>query len=279
MNNLLQEVAVSCVCPKCNASLMLTDNEFQCNECGCSYPVRDGIPELLAATSQSEVTVTRLSKLYNAGAQKYNHSPKSCGYTTNDAFRHSLNILSHWVWADCLSGLKVLDVGCGTGLMTQPLVKNNQVWGVDISAGLLQAAREKSIRTILASADALPFPDNYFDLVVCMGVMPYYTDPQPICRQLARVMKPNGQIVISSTTNSWLIRGVRFIKNRLWMKSQLKRLYTPEDLKKALTSQGILVTDTCMGYNDRIFSCKKNSYPMAFRALARIAAAFGTRPA
>lgn len=279
MNNFLQETAELCICPKCSADLGLSGMEFHCRGCGTVYPVKNGIPELMVTALEAEEKVQQLSRLYDDSAVKHNYSPKSCGYTTDSAYYHTLNILNQWINPTRISGLKILDVGCGTGLMTESLVSGNQVWGVDISASLLEASRDKGIRPVLASANVLPFPNGFFDLVVCMGVMPYYADPTPICRQLTRVVRPSGQIVVSSTTNSWLIRFVRFVKNKLWMKSQLERLYTPGNLVEALTEQGILVTDSCMGYNDQILSCQHPPYPLRYQAMARIAAATGIRSA
>jgi 2-polyprenyl-3-methyl-5-hydroxy-6-metoxy-1,4-benzoquinol methylase len=157
-------------------------------------------------------------------------------------------------------------------------VNANEVWGVDISARLLCEARKKGIRTLRSTAEALPFKKDRFDLVVCMGVLPYYTDPRQILAQIARVTKPGGRILVTSTTGSWLIRSVRFIKNLTWKKSQLNRLYSPADIRMYLTEQGIQVADTCLGFNDQIFSGNDGSIPLRFQLLSRVAAAFGTLP-
>lgn len=286
------DISSHCACPSCSGELGIDGAgmagagtgapAISCTVCGTRYPVRNGIPELLAAgetpSRGSESTVRELARLYDAGTEKYDGSPKSCGYATDASFKHRLNIFNRWVDLPSLANLSILDIGCGTGLMSESLVSENMVWGVDISAGLLGKAREKGIRTVLGSADALPFQDGVFDLVVCMGVLPYYTDPDAICRQIARVTRPSGRIVVTATTNSWLIRSVRYVKNRLWMKSQLKRLYTPRDLARAVERQGIRVKDNCMGYNDRIVSSPDFRYPLRFRMMARVAAVFGERP-
>jgi SAM-dependent methyltransferase len=216
--------------------------------------------------------------MYDRAVEKYRGSPRSCGYATDSAFRHRLNILNHWVEVNTLKDRHILDIGCGTGLMTQDLVRHNQVWGVDVSAGLLARASGKGIFTVQASALSLPFRDDRFDLVVCMGVVPYYENPEKIFFHIARVVRPGGRVVVTSTTGSWLIRGVRQLKNLTWKKSSLRRLYGPTELKAYMSAQGLDVAETCLGFQDRIIPGDLSPRPLTFRALARVAAAYGMKP-
>ncbi len=272
------QVPDHCACPRCFGRLTLGQSCFICLTCKASYPVSNTIPDFLVTRTQTQAMVEGLSCLYDRASETYKGSPRSCGYAGDASFLHRLNIFKKWIDFSGINHLKILDIGCGTGLMTQALAGTNQVWGVDISAKLLSIAREKGIRTLRGSADALPFKTGTFDLVVCMGVLPYYTDPDPIVSQICRVVKPGGNIVLTSTTDSWLIQWVRALKNLSWKKSQLKRLYSPHDLETSLEKQGACVLDTCLGFNHHIISCKNESYPFRFRLLARVAAAWATLP-
>jgi ubiquinone/menaquinone biosynthesis C-methylase UbiE/uncharacterized protein YbaR (Trm112 family) len=276
-NNFIDELKDTCVCPGCLGALEGNDSFFTCTSCGTKYSIIDKIPDFLTPCPQSEKTVHALSSLYDQASEKYKGSPKSCGYASDSSFKHRLNIFKKWINYPGLKNLKILDIGCGTGLMTESLADENEVWGVDISAGLLNVARKKGIRTVRSSADSLPFRTDEFHLVVCMGVLPYYENPEQILSQICRVTRPNGRILITSTTNSLLIRSVRFLKNLSWKKSQLRRLYSPLDMETCLKNQGICVTDTCLGFNDQIVSCIKNPPPFRFKLLARVAAVLGTK--
>ena len=277
-NDFLYEVTGNCVCPGCLGALKLRDSFFTCAGCGTKYSIINKIPDFLTPRSQSKKTVQALSSHYDRESEKYKGSPKSCGYASDDSFQHRLNIFKRWIDFSTLKNLKILDIGCGTGLMTESLTNENEVWGVDISAGLLKVAQNKGIRAMRCSADSLPFGNDMFDLVVCMGVLPYYENPDQILFQICRVTRPGGKILITSTTNSFLIRSVRFIKNLSWKKSQLRRLYSPLDMETCLKGQGGCVVDTCLGFNDQIISCKKNPTPLRFKILARVAAVLGTVP-
>jgi ubiquinone/menaquinone biosynthesis C-methylase UbiE len=273
-----QAVKTLCICPDCAGSLEVEHPGVVCTGCGRVYPVENGIARFFPGTGAGQDTVHHLSGLYDRAVEKYRGSPRSCGYATDNAFRHRLNILNQWVDTGAVRGQTILDIGCGTGLMTQDLARHNQVWGVDVSAGLLAQAGQKGISTIQGSALSLPFTDSLFDLVICMGVIPYYVDPEPIFFHMARVTRPGGKVVVTSTTGSWLIRGVRRIKNMTWKKSRLQRLYSAAEIKSYLTAQGLTVADTCLGFNDRIIPGDRFPLPMAFRALARVAAACGIKP-
>jgi ubiquinone/menaquinone biosynthesis C-methylase UbiE len=274
----VQAVKTLCICPDCAGNLEVKPPGVACTGCGQVYPVENGIARFFPGTGAAQDTVHQLSGLYDRAVQKYRGSPRSCGYATDNAFRHRLNILNRWVDSRALKGRTVLDIGCGTGLMTQVLARHNQVWGVDVSAGLLAQAGQKGISTIQGSALSLPFRDSLFDLVVCMGVIPYYVDPEPIFFHMARVTRPGGKVVVTSTTGSWLIKGVRRIKNMTWKKSRLQRLYSPAEIKSYLTAQGLTQADTCLGFNNRIIPGDRFPVPVAFRALARVAAACGIKP-
>lgn len=98
-------------------------------------------------------------------------------------------------------GLRVLDVGCGTGATLawlQRLAGRRAVVGVDVAPAAVRLARRSGGRLVLASADALPFRDARFDLVYCADVVQHLVDEQR-ARALAefrRVLRPGGAVVV-----------------------------------------------------------------------------------
>ena len=81
---------------------------------------------------------------------------------------------------DC-RGLRILDVGCGTGLCISRLfsTKHNFVVGIDLNVAYTQWAKRlyPEIRFVAASADQLPFTEQLFDLVLLSSVLHHLPDP------------------------------------------------------------------------------------------------------
>ena len=104
-------------------------------------------------------------------------------------------------------GMKVLDVGCGTGNYSVKLAKRGcRVTGVDISENMLGIAREKAERICLpiefAHMDAyrLGFDDESFDGVVCMTAIEFMDKPEVAVEEFLRVVKKGGQVLVGTIT-------------------------------------------------------------------------------
>ncbi|MGE0028343.1 MAG: class I SAM-dependent methyltransferase [Thermoleophilia bacterium] len=97
-------------------------------------------------------------------------------------------------------GLRALDVGCGPGALTMALNagvgSNGRVAAVDPSEGFAAACRarvpEADVRA--APAEALPFPDGSFDVVVAQLVVNFMADAEAGVREMARVARPGGAV-------------------------------------------------------------------------------------
>jgi phosphatidylethanolamine/phosphatidyl-N-methylethanolamine N-methyltransferase len=101
-------------------------------------------------------------------------------------------------------GPDILEVGVGTGLVLRYYPAGARVVGVDLSEPMLRKAQEKAAAlpavTGLASMDAcrLGFPDARFDAVAVPFVITLVPDPEGALDECARVLRPGGEIVISS---------------------------------------------------------------------------------
>jgi demethylmenaquinone methyltransferase/2-methoxy-6-polyprenyl-1,4-benzoquinol methylase len=97
---------------------------------------------------------------------------------------------------------RVLDVGCGTGFATEGLLRETErVHGLDQSPHQLAKAFEKfgrrgPVRFYLGDAERLPFASNSFDVVWSSGSIEYWPDPEATLRELRRVGKPGGQVLV-----------------------------------------------------------------------------------
>jgi len=112
-----------------------------------------------------------------------------------------------------LSGLRVLDIGCGTGRHTIRLAKaGNRVTGIDLSPGMLAVAREKlsGLDVALIEGDVLlaPLPDVY-DAVVTALVLEHIAEPAAFFARVAELLVPGGGFYISEIHPARIAGGTR----------------------------------------------------------------------
>lgn len=96
-----------------------------------------------------------------------------------------------------LPGARVLEVGCGTGLLLQHLAKESaEAWGVDISPGMLEKAKARGLNGVEGTASQIPFPDDHFDVVCSFKVLAHVPDIEEALVEMARVTKPGGLMAL-----------------------------------------------------------------------------------
>ena len=119
------------------------------------------------------------------------------GWVAGEGRKHAVEIIN-------ASEGRVLEVGVGTGLSLPGYRRDLEIVGIDLSPEMLQKARERVAVEGLANvtglhemdAGDLKFPDSSFDTVVAMYVMTVVPDPEKVMRELARVCRPGGQVLI-----------------------------------------------------------------------------------
>lgn len=97
-------------------------------------------------------------------------------------------------------GGHVLDLGGYDGSATEELVaRGARVSLVDLDRAGIEIARTKGIDAICASAEALPFPDRHFDVVVCCDLLPSVplASEEQVFREMVRVLKPDGVLIFT----------------------------------------------------------------------------------
>jgi ubiquinone/menaquinone biosynthesis C-methylase UbiE len=102
-------------------------------------------------------------------------------------------------------GGRLLDVGCGPGMLVRHLLDTRvgdfHIIACDRSPAMIDAAAERStgsddVELTVALIEDMPFPDEHFDVVVAMGVLEY-TDAGDALREIARVVRPGGLVVLT----------------------------------------------------------------------------------
>lgn len=99
------------------------------------------------------------------------------------------------------AGVRLLDVGCGTGHHLHELAgRGFEVTGVDGSPDMLEQARRANPGVELREADVdqLPFGASTFDLAICIEVLRYLPDPRACVAEIARVLAPGGVCVATA---------------------------------------------------------------------------------
>jgi ubiquinone/menaquinone biosynthesis C-methylase UbiE len=122
-------------------------------------------------------------------------------------------------------GLRLLDVGCGTGNQLVRLAKRGfDVAGIDGSSQMLVQARAINPAADIRQADveAIPFSDNTFDVILCIEVLRYLPCTLACLREMARVLKPGG-LCLATATPLFNLNGY-WLVNRVAHTLKLRRL-------------------------------------------------------
>jgi phosphatidylethanolamine/phosphatidyl-N-methylethanolamine N-methyltransferase len=131
---------------------------------------------------------------YRRWAPVYDHT---FGKVAAEGRRHAVEVINK-------SQGRVLEVGVGTGLSLVDYERHLEIVGIDLSPEMLKKAHEKVREHSLANvtgihemdAGDLRFEDNSFDTVVAMYVMTVVPEPEKVMKELARVCKPGGEVML-----------------------------------------------------------------------------------
>lgn len=123
---------------------------------------------------------------------------------------------------DRWQGKRVLEVGCGLGTDLLQFARGGaQVYGIDLTQkGARLALRRLALygqkgNTLVGDSENLPFPDGYFDLVYSWGVIHHTPDTEKAAREIMRVCKPGGRVMVMIyhrrsllALQSWIVYGL-----------------------------------------------------------------------
>lgn len=101
--------------------------------------------------------------------------------------------------------LRILDIGCGTGQFAARALAhlpNAQVWGLDLSGGMLQRAGARTgnfdgrLHLVQGDSQRLPFADDSFDAVTCSHSFHHYPRQDCVLAEMHRVLRPDGRLLL-----------------------------------------------------------------------------------
>lgn len=179
----------------------------------------------------------------------------TAGHSFNVRRRRVYELLPH------APGARLLDVGCGPGVMVGDLVTRGfDLYGVDISERMIEECRSRfpqldAGRFSVGRVQDLRFPSESFDVVLCVGVVEYLEDDGEAIREMARVLKPGGVAIITlpnrrSPFVTWnrlvykpLVRLLQRIRGRTPPPEVTHREYTESAYGRLLGQNGLRAID------------------------------------
>jgi 2-polyprenyl-6-hydroxyphenyl methylase/3-demethylubiquinone-9 3-methyltransferase len=186
-------------------------------------------------------------------APLHKFNPQRLGYIRDTACRHFGRDPKR---LDCLSGLRLLDIGCGGGLLSEPLARlGGGVVGADPAEANIAAAQLHAADSGIAvdyratTAEALAEAGERFDIVLAMEVVEHVADVNLFVKLTAGMVKPGG-LMIAATLNRTIksfalaIVGAEYVLR--WLPRgthEWDKFVTPNELEIALELGGLRVID------------------------------------
>lgn len=179
------------VCPTCRGGLGYSEESVCCRECGQVYPIRDGVPVLIApdspfypASKPNALPSMRDSLpgwLLRLMGPYIRYNPPLTTWIDRSLFRH-LN--------QCTSQMQILNLGSGDGLFDKYLESHLNLINLDISLA-------KKDLHVAADAHSLPFANETLDAVYSNAVLEHVQRPWRVAEEIHRVLRPGGKIFIN----------------------------------------------------------------------------------
>ncbi len=158
---------------------------------------------------------------------------------------------------DWLAGLDVLDIGCGGGILAEPLSRlGGRVVGIDAAPEAIEVAKAHAETAGLkidyrqASVEGLAKEKRRFDLITCMEVVEHVADVPLFLREIGKLLSPGGLLVFSTPNRTAMSYGT-LILGAEWLLRLIprgthdwQRFLTPEELNAAMRDAGLSVEDT-----------------------------------
>jgi 2-polyprenyl-6-hydroxyphenyl methylase / 3-demethylubiquinone-9 3-methyltransferase len=160
------------------------------------------------------------------------------------------------------SNVRVLDVGCGAGFLSNELAREGfAVTGIDASEGSVAVAKQHdstgTVRYEVGDAYHLPYKDESFEVVCAMDFLEHVEEPERIIVEIDRVLKPEGLFFFHTFNRNFLsylfiIKGVEwFVKNTPKNLHVLNLFIKPEELR-AMCKQNNLTIQSLHGFVPKI---------------------------
>lgn len=205
-----------------------------------------------------QIAVTNYFNANPAGYARDYEAETSVGYSFRVRRARLLELLGRGAG-------RVLDIGCGPGVMAQEILARGWEYvGRDLAPAMIDEARRRFANDARAtfavgSAEHSDAPDRSFDVVVAMGLVEYVADDALALREMHRVLKPGGLLLVSLPNwwsparmwDRWVLSPAARLLGRKARTSVRHREYRPAAYRAALRENGFL-PDKTVAYNFRV---------------------------
>lgn len=160
-----------------------------------------------------------------------------------------------------VKGGKLLDIGCGNGNLFGLLDhKKYDLYGIDFSDNMIAEAKVKYgdiAKLYTSDAAALPFDEGTFDIIICNASFHHYTEPDAVIREMSRVIKPGGTLLIG---DPYVPGPFRWLANMMTKYSDHGdyHFYSKDEMHQLLAAHGfVLKNAACTGKRTILFKAIK----------------------
>ncbi|WP_395007760.1 bifunctional 2-polyprenyl-6-hydroxyphenol methylase/3-demethylubiquinol 3-O-methyltransferase UbiG [Undibacterium sp.] len=175
-----------------------------------------------------------------------------------------------------LAGKKVIDIGCGGGILAESMAKRKaDVTGIDLSDKALKVADLHSLESgiqiryeKIAAEDMAERESEQYDVVTCMEMLEHVPDPASIIRACTKLVKPGGKVFFSTINRNpkaylFAIIGAEYLLQMLPKGTHdYEKFITPAELTQNIRNAGLIVdTMKGMSYNPltKIYSLNQDT--------------------
>lgn len=99
-------------------------------------------------------------------------------------------------------GARLLDLGCGGGLLAPHVPPGYEHHGVDLNAAALEQAAARGVRTLRTDVTAVPLEDGFADVVVAGELLEHVPDPEAVVAEAVRLLRPGGTVVFDTIADT-----------------------------------------------------------------------------
>ena len=236
------------VCPDCQTPL----SGLRCSRCTHQYEYSNGFPVLLPNTDyrDSRGVANAYESIYVCHSNVWLDQGR-----TPEFVEYFSRLLA------ALPATRLLEIGCGEGALLAA-VSAGEKYGTELSThALKKTLAQTSAQLCIALGERLPFCDEYFDVVVSVGVMEHFLNPDAASREICRVLRRGGHylVLIHVPLTLWRslvqkvseylyphphpVRLTKWIAGKLFrpIRQPIQNRYTLEEAKACLQRSGLEV--------------------------------------
>ena len=145
-------------------------------------------------------------------------------------------------------GKKIMDAGCGDGMVLSHLAQDNEIDGYDFSKNMLKLAAEQGLNPIYSDLTNPDLPFENYDIAISVEAVTLLPDPIQTLIKIAQSVKPNGVAVFSVLNKFSIIRGIASLIYKYALKKTLPQKVSYFELKACMAKEGFSLESSTFVY-------------------------------